>query len=80
MKKVIFKKSIAVEEYVNKYICEKIKKTLKEYKKKKLLRKRSNQDGVQTVNVEDKEISTFLLNCFADCIKSPLQISIVYNA
>ena len=69
MKKVIFKKSIAAEEYVNKPICEKIKKTLKEYKKKKLLRKRSNQDGVQTVNVEDNEIATFLLNCFADCIK-----------
>ena len=69
MKKVIFRKSIAAEEYVNKHICEKIKKILKEYKKKKLLRKRSNQDGVQTVNVEDKEIANFLLSCFADCIK-----------
>lgn len=65
----MFNKSVATEEYKNKLICNKIKKTLEEYKKDKKLRIKSNVKGIQTIDLQDKEISTFLIECFADCIK-----------
>jgi len=69
MKILMFNKSIVSEEYKNKLICNKIKKTLEEYKKNKKLRIRSNVKGIQTIDLQNKEISTFLLECFVDCIK-----------
>lgn len=69
MKILMFNKSVATEEYKNKLICNKIKKTLEECKKNKKLRIKSNVNGIQTIDLQDKEISTFLAECFADCIK-----------
>tara|TARA_B100000131_G_scaffold316748_1_gene357387 strand:- start:754 stop:1314 length:561 start_codon:yes stop_codon:yes gene_type:complete len=69
MKILMFNKSVVSEEYKNKLICNKIKKILKQYKKDKKLRTKSNVHGIQTTDIKDREVETFIINCFGDCIK-----------
>jgi len=70
MKNLIFNNSIACERYKNELICDRIKKILKEHKKDKKLRVLSNLNGVQTTDIKDKEVETFIMNCFGDCIRN----------
>ena len=69
MKILMFNKSVVSEEYKNKLICNKIKKILEERKKNKKLRTKSNVHGIQTIDIKDREVETFIINCFGDCIK-----------
>ena len=42
---------------------------MKNVKKNKKLRTKSNVHGIQTTDIKDREVETFIINCFGDCIK-----------